>query len=515
MTKLVSFSLIFGMALTLVSVESAGATAESPTPTSFAGPALDGRALHGQELQSATTSSSVTANDGSTSGPGFLSVFQEYSAGPLSVSVDGAPPTSMNNGGFTFGIVAAGSHTITASQGSTTVATGTVVVPSGQDVTALIYLAVGGGPAISGFANTRSAPPIGQSTVVIRNTANTGPVDVYLNGSKIATALANTASAATDISLNVNAGPLDFVVTPTGQPVSDALSSQTGDLVAGDLLDLFLVGDSSKHPSSIGFLTNANPLGAGYRLYAADGGVFDYGNATFYGSLGNKHINKPIVGAATTPVGLGYWLVGSDGGVFSFGDADFYGSTGSLTLNKPIVGMSATEDGLGYWLVASDGGIFSFGDASFYGSTGNKHLNKPIVGMAVTPDGDGYWLVASDGGIFSFGDAKFYGSTGALALDKPIVAMVPTVDGRGYWLVASDGGVFAFGDANFYGAGSSASNGPIVSVITTPDSLGYWLVSNTGSIYSFGDADLYGSAGTIMLNKPVVYATDPGTALPT
>ena len=55
----------------------------------------------------------------------------------------------------------------------------------------------------------------------------------------------------------------------------------------------------------------------------------------------------------------GYWLVASDGGVFSFGDASFYGSTGGDRLNKPIVGIAATPDGNGYWLVASDGGVFS------------------------------------------------------------------------------------------------------------------------------------------------------------
>ncbi len=37
--------------------------------------------------------------------------------------------------------------------------------------------------------------------------------------------------------------------------------------------------------------------------------------------------------------GKGYWLVASDGGVFSYGDASFYGSAGSVQLNKPIVGM--------------------------------------------------------------------------------------------------------------------------------------------------------------------------------
>jgi len=36
-----------------------------------------------------------------------------------------------------------------------------------------------------------------------------------------------------------------------------------------------------------------------------------------------------------------YWLVASDGGVFSYGDASFFGSTGSLKLNQPIVGASA------------------------------------------------------------------------------------------------------------------------------------------------------------------------------
>ncbi len=72
-----------------------------------------------------------------------------------------------------------------------------------------------------------------------------------------------------------------------------------------------------------------------------------------------------------TPDGNGYWLVASDGGVFSYGDATFYGSTGAIHLNKPIVGMAASPTGRGYWLVASDGGIFSYGDAQFHGSSGS------------------------------------------------------------------------------------------------------------------------------------------------
>ena len=167
---------------------------------------------------------------------------------------------------------------------------------------------------------------------------------------------------------------------------------------------------------------------------------------------------RPVVGMAATPDGNGYWLVASDGGIFNYGDATFYGSTGAMHLNKPIVGMTATPDGKGYWLVASDGGIFSYGDAQFYGSTGSIHLNKPIVGMAATTDGKGYWLVASDGGIFNYGDAGFYGSTGAIHLNMPIVGMAPTPDGNGYWLVAFDGGVFTFGDAGYYGSTAGRSD---------------------------------------------------------
>jgi hypothetical protein len=149
----------------------------------------------------------------------------------------------------------------------------------------------------------------------------------------------------------------------------------------------------------------------GYYVAHASGAINPFGAAPAEGNPSG--LNRPVVGVASVPFGVGYWLVSSDGGVFNYGDAGFFGSAGNIALNKPIVGMAATSDGGGYWLVASDGGIFSYGDAHFYGSTGSLRLNRPVVGMASTPDGPGYWLVASDGG---YSVTEMRGSTALLAI---------------------------------------------------------------------------------------------------
>ena len=193
-------------------------------------------------------------------------------------------------------------------------------------------------------------------------------------------------------------------------------------------------------------------------------------------------LNKPIVGMATTPDGKGYWLVASDGGVFTFGDAAYYGSMGGTRLNKPIVGMAATPHGHGYWMVAADGGIFTFGSAAFYGSMGGTRLNQPVVGMAATGDGKGYWMVAADGGVFTFGDAPFYGSMGGTRLNQPIVGMAATGDGKGYWMVAADGGIFTFGDASFEGSESGQATSRIVGMAANGTNT-YYEAGSDGSSY--------------------------------
>jgi hypothetical protein len=55
----------------------------------------------------------------------------------------------------------------------------------------------------------------------------------------------------------------------------------------------------------------------------------------------HRKLNKPIVGMATPDDG-GYWSVASDGGIFNYGDARFFGSGDGTPLNEPIVGMAST-----------------------------------------------------------------------------------------------------------------------------------------------------------------------------
>ncbi|HVA08210.1 MAG TPA: hypothetical protein VNG12_15855, partial [Acidimicrobiales bacterium] len=218
--------------------------------------------------------------------------------------------------------------------------------------------------------------------------------------------------------------------------VAAAFSSGTGPASASSAV-------RSKDYSG-GIMMAADPSG-GFWTVTTAGAVTPRGGAPALGSpaLSNLHLAQPIVGMTATPDGNGYWLVASDGGIFSYGDATFYGSTGAIHLNKPVVGMASTTDGRGYWLVASDGGIFSYGNAQFYGSTGSIRLNLPIVGMAPTPDGQGYYLVGFDGGVFTYGDANFYGSTAGWG--AYVYGMIVNPAAAGYTVVTANGQANVFG----------------------------------------------------------------------
>jgi hypothetical protein len=226
---------------------------------------------------------------------------------------------------------------------------------------------------------------------------------------------------------------------PAGSPTISAVSVD-GSLATTPSGTVYLDGSAvptGVTPAAPTVGVVANPLSTGqYWLVGRDGGVFALGGAPFYGSMGGKPLNAPIVGIVTTPDGGGYWLVASDGGVFAFGAAAFLGSVGGLSLNAPIVGMALGGNGVGYYLVAADGGVFAFGKASFYGSMGGQRLHGAVVGIASTGDvfstagtvaGSGYFLVGNDGGIFAFGNAQFSGSFVGVSA-APVIGMF-TIDG--------------------------------------------------------------------------------------
>ncbi|MHB1925196.1 MAG: hypothetical protein ACYCSJ_10935, partial [Acidimicrobiales bacterium] len=174
----------------------------------------------------------------------------------------------------------------------------------------------------------------------------------------------------------------------------------------------------------IGLVTG--PQANGYVLVGSDANTYSFGGAPQVGKV-LPHLASPLVGVVADPNpsanGPAAYAVSAGGGVFAILAATYYGSMGGKRLNSPMVGMAATADGAGYWEVAADGGVFSFGDAAFYGSMGGKHLNSRIVGITPTPTGHGYWLLAADGGVFSFGDATFAGSMGGKGLSSPAVSI--------------------------------------------------------------------------------------------
>jgi hypothetical protein len=316
----------------------------------------------------------------------------------------------------------------------------------------------------------------------------------------------------------VAAGPTSVtIVVPTG--TGTASLQGTNDFGTGSQVASF----TYTPPSGTPVVVNTPPLSTpqhGYWLVGADGGIFSYGDANFYGSTGNLHLNRPVVGITPTADRGGYWLVATDGGIFAFGDSGFYGSIPGLgispagtrtarSLNAPIVGMVPSTNGGGYFMVASDGGVFTFGNARFAGSC-------PGIGgcagtaVAVMPDstGNGYWLVTSTGNIYSFGDAAYHGAPGPQ--ESPVTSAVRTPDGNGYWILHADGVVDGYGDADNYGSvagGATSTTNRANTIFATSDGGGYWVATANGSVIPFGDAPADGDLTGTHLNAPIIAAT--------
>jgi hypothetical protein len=210
-------------------------------------------------------------------------------------------------------------------------------------------------------------------------------------------------------------------------------------------------------------------------------------SAPSLGGVSGQRLAKPVVSIAATPSGSGYWLVAEDGGVFNFGDATFHGSAAGETLAKPVVGIVPGPAAQGYALIAADGGVFVFGDFLFRGSAVGLGSGAPVVGGCATGDGGGYWIAAADGSVFPFGDAALLGTS--VAGKEPGIAGIAAC-GSGYVLAGSDGSVEAFGtpahgDYPSLPPGEREGVRRFVGVCGSPAG-DYTLLGNDGTQYRFG-----------------------------
>jgi Tol biopolymer transport system component len=141
----------------------------------------------------------------------------------------------------------------------------------------------------------------------------------------------------------------DLAATKLNGPVLDSVATPTGNgyyMVASDG-GVFAFGDA-RFAGSTGAMRLNSPVrslvpdgdGAGYWLVASDGGVFAF-DAPFRGSMGHTRLNRPVRGMVR--YGNGYLMVAEDGGIFNFSDQPFSGSLGSNPPSSPIVSVAAYE----------------------------------------------------------------------------------------------------------------------------------------------------------------------------
>jgi hypothetical protein len=139
-----------------------------------------------------------------------------------------------------------------------------------------------------------------------------------------------------DVSTMVLNGPvLDSVATPTGQGYY-MVASDGGIFAFGDARFSGSMGGRPLNAPVQSLVPDAD--GSGYWLVASDGGIFAF-DAPFKGSMGGKALARPVTGMVR--YGDGYLMVGEDGGIFNFSNLGFAGSLGGQPPARPIASVAA------------------------------------------------------------------------------------------------------------------------------------------------------------------------------
>ena len=267
-----------------------------------------------------------------------------------------------------------------------------------------------------------------------------------------------------------------------------------------------IVRNTNGSPNRLLWTVIPHPPGSrtGYWMLGADGSVFTFGDALYYGATAYPawRTGAAAIAIAATADGNGYRIVDYAGIVRVYGSARFFGDRPALGAGERVTAISSTHSNKGYWLFTNRGRVIPYGDAHFYGDMRATRLNGPVVASVATPTDHGYYMIGTDGGVFAFGDARFLGSMGGVRLNQPVVGIAPTPDNRGYWLVATDGGVFAF-HAPFRGSmGSVHLNKPVNGMIAYGD--GYLMVAADGGVFNFSSKPFSGSLGSRPPPAPII-----------
>jgi BclA C-terminal domain len=213
--------------------------------------------------------------------------------------------------------------------------------------------------------------------------------------------------------------------------------------------------------------------GSGYWLVTSTGQVYSYGGATYYGGMSGRHLNKPIVGIASTSDGKGYWLIAADGGVFAFGDATFAGSRGSLGTSASVVG------GAGAGLASTTGPpgpAGATGPAGPTGATGPQGpAGQPDYGYVYNTSAETVPIESditfdTNGPLSGFTHTVGTAEIGVAATGTYLVTFSVSGVEPGQFTLMNDGTAVP-GTTYGSGAGTQQDNGQVIVTLTAADSL--------------------------------------------
>jgi plastocyanin len=186
------------------------------------------------------------------------------------------------------------------------------------------------------FHGAPGPPDAGDRYVSLAPTPDAGGYWVFsANGHVLA--FGNARSYGDLSTVPLNGRILDSVATPSGQGYW-MVGSDGGIFSFGDARFFGSMGDIKLNKPVTSMVPD--PDGVGYWLVASDGGIFAF-QAPFYGSTGAIRLNKPIAAMVGGPGG--YLMVGGDGGIFSFGDITFFGSLGASPPAMPVVAVAVSH----------------------------------------------------------------------------------------------------------------------------------------------------------------------------